>query len=225
MAEPKKRHQAFEIKDCALAALATGQRAQNLKELRDRVRSVNPGSIYYHFWGGLLKPRFDDPEYNNDFASWVRHALHDKVLADRLGMIDPTEYPDMQDLRRELLDIIEERLDESEHLHWCGLDQQFYFITSQIVVFNTRKYIKKARELVTMIPAMTASSVFYHFIDARRRTFGNIDDFRSWLYGFDGQYVGLCERLSEVDPFFSTLTELRQQLADIFTLYFKENDR
>ena len=76
----------FLIKDCALAAIATGLHAQNLRELRDHLTDIHLGCIYYHFWGGLLRPHFDDPEYNNDFASWARHALHDVPLAERLGI-------------------------------------------------------------------------------------------------------------------------------------------
>jgi hypothetical protein len=218
----KTVHKPFEIKDCALAALATGIRAQNLKELRDNLRTIQQGSIYYHFWGGLLRPRFDDPEYNNDFAAWIRHALHDKILAERLGMVNPIELPDLEDLRREMIEIIEEGLDTYEVIPWCTADQQFHFITSQIVVFNTHKIIRRPEELIKAIPAMTSSSIFYHFIDARRRTFGNIDDFRAWLYGFDGRHKDLCDLLSMKDPFFSTLVELRQQLTDLVASYFEE---
>jgi len=58
----------FAVKDCALIAIATGERAHNLRELRDRLETTRPGCIYHHFWGGLLRPSFDDPEYQNDFA-------------------------------------------------------------------------------------------------------------------------------------------------------------
>ena len=174
-------HSPFAIRDCALVAIATGEKAQNLKELKDIIADINPGCIYYHFWGQLLRPRFDDPEYHNDFASWARHALHDKVLAEKLAVLDPTEIPDIEKLRVELIDIIEERIDENEHIPWCKQDQQFYFVTSQIVVFNTRRMISKASELVSIIPSLSSSSIFYHFIEARRRPFGNIDDFSSWL--------------------------------------------
>ncbi|UCF05939.1 MAG: hypothetical protein JSV33_02570 [bacterium] len=217
-----KVKQSFEVKDCALAAIATGKHAENLKELRNIIVTIQPSSLYYHFWGQLLRPRFDDPEYNNDFAIWARHALHDGILAERLGMLDPVEFPDLEDLRRELVDIIEEHLDDSEIVPWCHTDQQYHFITSQIVVFNTNKTIERPRELVKAVPSMTRSSVFYHFIDARRRTFGNMDDFSAWLYGFNNRYVDLCNLLSTVDPFFSTLSELRQQLTDLFTGYFGE---
>jgi len=212
----------FEIKDCALAAVATGHKAQNLKELRDSIRTVMPGSIAYHFWAGKLRPRFDDPEFNNDFAAWSRHALHDKVLAERLGMIDPTSFDRFEDMKQELLDIIEERLDESEHIPWTSSDQQFHFITSQIVVFSSHRTIIDPKELVSLVPEMTSSSIFYHFIDARTRTFGHLDDFRAWLYGFEERYRDLCDILSSVDPFFPTLPELRQQLSLIFTDYFGE---
>ncbi len=211
----------FEIRDCSLSSLATGKKAQNLKELRYNLMSSLPGSIYYHFWGGLLKPRFDDPEYNNDFASWTRHALHDGALAERLGVIDPTEFPDIEDLREEIIEVIEDRMDESEYIPWCKPDQQFHFITSQIIIFDTHKSISKPEELVTAVPAMSSGSIFYHFIDARRRTFGNMDDFRAWLYGFEGEYTDLCDLLSLIDPFFSTLPALREQLTELFTDYFK----
>ena len=220
MAKKTATHRPFDIRDCALAAKATGYKSQNLKEFRNVIMGVESGSIYYHFWGQLLRPRFDDPEYNNDFAAWARHALHDKVLAERLSVLDPTEIPDMEDMRAELIDIIEERLDETEHVPWTKRDQQFHFITSQIVVFDTHRQIRKAEELVSVIPSLTSSSIFYHFIDARRRTFGNIDDFSSWLYGFDGKYSRLCEALATVDPFFSPLPALREQLALVVKEYF-----
>lgn len=216
----KKIHNPFEIRDCALAAVATGQKAQNLRELLQSIRAVVPGSIVYHFWAGKLRPRFDDPEFNNDFAAWARHALHDKLLAERLGMIDPTTFDGVEPLRQELVDIIEERLDESERIPWSDPDQQFHFITSQIVVFGAHRTICEADELVTAVPSMTSSSIFYHFIDARRRTFGHMDDFRAWLYGFNDRYRDLCDLLAAVDPFFSSLPELRRQLTELFRDYF-----
>ncbi len=45
----------FFIKDCALVTIATGQKAQNLKELRNRLLTIHLGSIYHHFWGGTLE--------------------------------------------------------------------------------------------------------------------------------------------------------------------------
>ncbi|MFC1855678.1 DUF5752 family protein [Thermodesulfobacteriota bacterium] len=211
----------FAIKDCALAAIAIGKRAQNLRELRDNLLTIHTGSIYYHFWGGLLRPRFDDPEYNNDFAGWARHGLHDTKLAERLGVIDPTEYDDIEDLRQELIDVIEERLDESEIVTWAKNDQQFHFIRSQIFVFDTHKKINTPEELAMAVPHMSISSIFYHFIDARRRTQNNVDDFEAWLAGFGEKHSDLYKKIAGIDPYFISLSELRHQLVTLFNSHFK----
>lgn len=217
----KSKIEPFAVKDCALAAIATGRRAQNLRELRDHLQAVPPGCIYYHFWGGLLRPRFDDPEYNNDFASWVRHALHDMRLAERLGVIDPAEFGDLEALRQELLDIIEQRLDETEFLAWAKRDQQFHFMRSQTVVFDTRKRVARPEELAAAIPSMSLGSIYYHFIDARHRAPQGVDDFRAWLERLGEEHAPLRDRLAGVDPYFASLRELRAQLAAVFGDFFR----
>jgi len=215
----------FAIKDCALLAVATGKRAENLRELRDILTTIHPASIYQHFWGGLLRPRFDDPQFNNDFAVWCHYALHDDILAERLAMIDPTTYEDLEVLRRELVEVIEDRLDEIERPEWAKHDQQFHFMRSQIVVFDTLTTIVDPRELTNAIQTMSVGSVFYHFIDARRRAPSGVDDFRAWLEGLGETYAGLCADLASVDPYFLNLNELRQQLVTVFENYFERTEQ
>ena len=221
MGPSKIRHgQVFKIRDCALLAIATGNRAQNLRELRDHLQSIHPDSIYHHFWGGLMRPKFVDPEYSNDFAAWSRHGLHDSILAERLGVLDPTEFDDLESLRQELVEVVEARLDESEHVSWSKADQQFNFIRSQIVVFDTHKVIPAPEALAEYLPHLSVGSVFYHFVDARRRTPGGGDDFREWLAEFGEQYVRLRENLAALDYYFVTVAELKAELSELFRDYF-----
>ena len=215
--------ESFALKDCALAALATGKRAQNIRELREQLRTVHPGCIHYHFWGGLLRPRFDDPEYNNDFASWVRHCIHDMKLAEHLGIIDPAGFTNLEALRQELIEVIEERLDETEFLTWARRDLQFNFIRSQIIVFDTHLRIEKPKDLVAVSKKMSLGSVFYHFVDARRRPPHGVDDFRSWLEKLGDGYADLCAKLAALDPYFVTLSDLRTQLTSLFKDYFSKH--
>jgi len=212
----------FAIKDCALAAIATGVKAYDLGEFMQCMQTIHPGSIYYHFWGGLLRPRFDNREYHNDFASWAAapHGLHDETLAERLSAIDPTDYSDMEDLRNELADIIDGRLYESIRLRYTNADSPFQFIRSQIVVFDTHRAIASPQELSNMLPHISISSIFYHFIDARRRTDEGMDDFRLWLEYFGEEHSQLYDMLAEIDPYFTSLAELRQQLIRVFSTYF-----
>lgn len=207
---------AFAVKDCALIAIATGKKAVTLRELHDRLLIINPDSIYMHFWGNLLEPRFEQREYNNDFAAWARRGLHDDALAERLAVIDPTQFNAMEELRQELIDIIEERLDESEYLHWVIATTPFEFIRSQIVVFDTEYRVQRPEDMMELLPHLSPSSVFFHFIDAKRRSPSGLDDFRTWLASFNGQYDALANDLANVDPYFETLTTMRQQITDIF---------
>jgi len=212
----------FIVNDCALLAIATGKRAQNLKELRDHLLTIHPGSIYFHFWGNLLHPRFEEPEYNNDFAAWTRHGLHDKALAERLSVVDPNSYGTLDELRQELIEIIEQRLDEREVLAWAQPDQQFEFIRAITVVFRTDLQFFTPEKLSARIRQMSVSSVFYHFIDAKRRNENHLDDFRNWLDSFGGRYQSLSQCLAQVDPYFTSLTDLREELANIFSGYVCE---
>ena len=210
MAEP------FAVKDCALIALGTGERAQNLRELRDRLQTTHPACIYHHFWGRLLRPLFDDPEYLNDFAGWAWRGLRDARLAEKLALIDPGQCPTLEDLRRELVEVIEERLEESEFIPWAKTNQQFHFVRSQIVVFDTNLRIEDPAMLGELLPRLSVGSVFYHFIDGRRRTASRKDDFSEWLLGFGEKYACEVQRVPAIDPYFSSLTELRRELETIF---------
>ena len=215
----------FVVKDCALIQIATGVKVQTLRELKKELLTIDEDSIYYHFWGSLLTPRFREPEFGNDFASWAFHALHDRTLAERLSVIDPLQYSDIQSLRLALLDVIDERLDEVEVVPFSSSDQQFNFVKCQIVVFNTQRLIEKPEELGEAIMSFSSGSIFYHFIDARRRTKGNIDDFRAWLKMFGDRYKKLSTLISQIDPYFTTLLELRELLAQTFNDYFKVRKR
>jgi hypothetical protein len=216
-------HGAFAIKDCALVAIATGKKAQDLRELRDHLQSIAPGSIYYHFWGGRLRPRFDDPQYINDFATWTHYQLHDETLAERLSIVDPTDFEDLESLRQEIIEIVEHRIDEIQWPTWVNPDRQFHFIRSQIVVFDTGIQLANPGDLAERVPRMSLGSIFYHFIDARRRTPQAQDDFRAWLDAFGETHEQLCSQIASIDPYFVTLNELRGNLTRVFADYFRSS--
>ncbi len=220
--ESANQTQSFSIKDCALVALATGRKARLLQEFRSELADIDAASIYHHFWGGLLQPRFDEREYNNDFAAWIWHGVHDAVLAERVAALAPNGFSDLDTLRREIIELIDIRLDEVEHLFWARATLQFEFICSQIVTFDTERRLQQPAELATNISSLSTSSIFYHFIDARRRTHDGRDDFSDWLSAFGEDFEPLREQLAGIDPYFGSLGELRERLAQLFTAYFQE---
>lgn len=222
--EAKPSSSAFLVKDCALAAIATGERASRLDELRDKLVTIHLGCLYYHFWGARLHSGFAHPDYLNDFSIWAHTGLHDQYLAERLNMVDPNEYEDLNDLRQDLIEIIDDRLDEQESVPVSKREDQFYFIHSTTIVFDTPYWINTPSEFKEVIPSLSTHSIFYHFIEARRRLPGGVDDFSNWLQQVFGEkYQDLIHELKEIDPYFLTLQELKETLTKTFHSYFKGN--
>ncbi|WP_045217099.1 DUF5752 family protein [Desulfonatronovibrio magnus] len=205
--------QTFSLKDCALIAIATGRRAFTLTELRNHIRDVGIDCIYHHFWGGLLGVSFEESEFNNDFAIWCRKHLHEPALGEQLSVIDPVEHKNLEDLRLEVLDVIDSRLDESDASLFLRAARPFDFLRSLLVIFDTGKKLIRPEDLPSVLPELTTGSIFYHFIDARCRLDGGLDDFRFWLSGFGEEYSTLCKKLSGIDPFFSSLSQVQEELT------------
>lgn len=219
---PKSSRDPFCVRSCALSILATGEKAGTLMELRDKLFATHLGCVYYHFWGAHLHSQFIYPEYHNDFAAWAHRSLHDDILAERLSVIDPTGYENLESLRLDLIEVVEHRLEEKEIVPWTTKENQFHFIRSKIVVFNTPHSITLPEELVSIIPTLSTSSIFYHFIDARRRTPQQGDDFSTWLASFGTGYDELIHHIKDIDPYYLSLMELKSELSKIVTTYFKK---
>jgi hypothetical protein len=213
----------FRIFDCALVAIATGVKAQTLRELRDKLKTAHPGCFFYHFWGGLLNPHFDDPEFQNDFAVWASRSLHDSRMSEKFAVIDPYAFENIEDVRQELIEVIEERLSQTEFVPWAKTGHEFYFIRSQMVVFDTGVTFFEPTEMLHAIPGMSLGSIFYHFIDARRRTEERKNDLSLWLAAFGDTHKKLIEDLDNIDPFFISLSRMRREITLAFNKHLKED--
>lgn len=215
----------FYVKDCTLVAIATGIKALTLAEFRDKLPIVPPSCFFYHFWGGRLRTSFEHHEYHSDFSNWAHKSMHDNVLAERIDLIDPTENKDMEGLRSELFEIVENRLDEKDSFYWTRIEEPFHFMQSKILIFNTPYQAKEPKDFINIIPLMSPSSIFFHFIDSVHRLENQLNDFNAWLNGYGDQYKGLIDELKKIDPFFISLSDLQVKLSSVFTTYFLEQHR
>lgn len=211
----------FLVKNCAISIIATGDRASSLSELRDKLLICPAECVYYHFWGSRLSPQFNHPEYHNDFASWAHRHLHDEVLAETLGIIDPTEYTSIEQLRIALIEVIDARLEEDPNIPSSRKQDQFHFIRSQLLIFSTAASFSKPEDLIQII-SLPLSSIFYHFIDARTRTPEKKDDFSTWLKQCGPTYLPLIEKIESIDPYFLTLGQIKTELIKNITDFFKQ---
>lgn len=178
----------------------------------DRVAEAPLQSLYHHCHEMLLRPSFDDPEYRNDFALWARRSLRDVKLAERLSMIDPMGFADLEELRRFLVDTFEERLAELSPLALPAAENEFQFLRSQMVVFDTGWRATSPADLLEIIPRISTGSIFFHFIEARRRNPEHVDDFSQWLAIWGESCTPVVEKLGAIDYFLWSLTELRERV-------------
>ncbi len=203
----------FRVKDCALITRMAGvTSAVNLRELRERFLSCPDASLFHHFSETLVRPSFDDPEFRNDFAVWSARTLRDRILAERLGILNPYRCDSIEQLREKVTDVLDERLSELPYVPSVHKGDEFIFMQATTVVFETDLTIMFPIELVKALPQMTTSSIYYHFVEARRRTPGKIDDFTAWLSEFGEGQTKVIESLRSLDFYYLTLTELKNAL-------------
>ncbi len=79
--------------------------AKNLQDFLDILKKISVDSIYFHMFEARL--RLD--KETNDFSFWLGTSLTEVELARKITSMDPYTYT-MQDLRKKLIALVEERV-------------------------------------------------------------------------------------------------------------------
>ena len=216
----------FTIRDCALITRMAGvDSALNLRELRERLIQAPVECLFHHFCETVIRPTFDDPDFRNDFAVWAARDLRDQVLAERLGIIDPYALDDLEELRRIVVEIIDDRLAEVPWIPSVKIGEDFRFMRAVTVVFDTGRLLETPSDLVEALPNMSLGSIYFHYVEARRRTEDRSDDFTVWLRESGEETAGLIEALASVDFYFMSLSKLKERLIEVAAPFRKELSR
>lgn len=206
----------FEVKDCALLARMSGlPPAVNLRELRERIAVCGENVLFHHFCETPLRGTFDNPDYRNDFAVWSKLYLGDRVLAERLGILDPYAFLSLEELRAATLEVIDERLSELTMIPWARPGDEFFFSEATTLVFSAGIRITQPSRLGAFIRKMTNGSVYFHFLEARRRPPLGRDDFTTWLMEDEEANRPYIQALASIDFYFHTLVHLRRELGRV----------
>lgn len=204
---------------CALVTMSTGLRAQNLKELSQGIAQVSEQCLHYHFWGRLLRPQFGEADFTNDFAAWVGGPANDPATAERLNMLNPSDTESFEELRRDILDILEERLSRDDFLSWARANRDFFFTDAAMIVFDTGLRADSPEALGALVSQASQGSLFFHFVDARRRTPDHSDDYSAWLlHGGESPQSPRVLTLRALDPFLLRVPDLRHRIVDALSI-------
>ncbi len=203
----------FRFCDFEGLVMATGQRAANLRELLEIVRTAPTEVLHHHLYRTYLRHRFEVWNYPNDFASWAGSALEDRALAEKLSALDPFAESNLEAAREALIDIMEEHLEGLPLVPWARPGAEFHSSSGLYFALPGEREAWTLGELRDQIAAVPLNAIYYHFHEARLRGPGDdSDDFSRWI---DGQYgsLPLVDAFRRIDFFFYGLEELRLRLV------------
>jgi hypothetical protein len=205
----------FALFDCNLVRYAAGRSCANLRELLDAIRTVPNMVVEHHMARCALDDHFELYEFPNDLARWCWQALGERVLAEKLGLLDPYQHASTAALRTRLVNIIEERLWGMEQMPACQPGQELHLTGSRIVAYDTGERIPTPIALAEAMPRLSLHSFYFHVHEAHRRSLERADDFSVWLEqaGVKGELIG---RLRSIDFYFLNLNQLRAEFVQAF---------
>jgi hypothetical protein len=186
-----------------------------LRELLTAVQTVSDAVLEHHMLRCALEDYFELYEFPNDLARWCWEALGDKVLAERLGLIDPYQLGSLAAVRAELVNVIDERVWSLDHPVSCRPGMELHWVGSRLVAYDTGDRLSSPVALAEALPRLSLRSLFYHVHEGRRRTEGRTDDFSAWLEA-NGADAGLVQDIRNIDFYFLNLNQFRAALLGVF---------
>ncbi len=204
----------FEFVECMELTQMLGLRANDEKQLADLLQEAPLDSVYYHTHGVLLRHKSIGGVYPNDFATWAVVHVRDLALGERLAVLDPFDYGGLEDLRIEILSVIDDHLSRLPFVPRVIHGDAFDFIQSRIIEVPTGHEASSLREFRDLLSAVDVSAVYFHFIEARVRLRNGRDDFAVWL----DQTLGLQRLSAQIDainPYGESLERLRSEILTL----------
>jgi hypothetical protein len=117
----------FLFKECSELREILGEEAYDEKRLVELLETVPLDSIYFHTHSYFLRHSYVERVYPNDFAQWVAMEVRDHVLGERLAVVDPFEYGELDALRGQLISIIDDHLSRTPIVPRVMFGEPFYF--------------------------------------------------------------------------------------------------
>ncbi|MFQ5846248.1 MAG: DUF5752 family protein [Candidatus Methylomirabilales bacterium] len=211
----------FEFVGCTELREILGTKAEDELQLMDLLEEVPIDSIYYHTHQYFLRHQYLAAPYPNDFATWAATQVRDRVLGERLGVIDPYDFNTLDDLRDALVAVIEDHLATLSFVPRVEDGKPFYFMQSRIVEIPTGIIAQTLQEFRDGLSKVDASAIYYHFYAARIRRNGREGDFPIWIER-ELQMVELAQCLRTIDPYMFSLEQLRDRLVEICDTFLIE---
>lgn len=196
--------------ECHLVEL-TGLNASSLPQLLAILREAPGSSVFHHTHQRFLSHHFERPVVYNDFALWVGEALREDALAEKLAAIDMLALISVRQIRAALMQVIE------THMRTAGRREspkgdEFHFCKTKSFVMPLGTAAGTVAEFFAILPSLTNSSLYFHFLEARLRLEKATNDFSQWL-ALCGE-TKLAREINALDPYALSLGELKNEIME-----------
>jgi hypothetical protein len=190
------------------------QKAGTLSELWQALQTCPDDSIFQHTFRTLQEHHFIRQGFSNDFAHWCLSACNEPVLAEQLASVDVREFTAIGGLRRRMVGIVDDFLQQHSRSGSNAAHEPFYFCAADIVVLPTPFSPDSLPGFIDGLKQVSVHSIHHHFIEARLRLHLMSNDFSQWLE----EEVGLSHAaaaIERIDIYTNTMEGVRQQIATI----------
>lgn len=191
------------------------RRASGEQELLEGIEEVDGASIYYHTHSYYLRGKYRHDRYPNDFATWIADHVRDRVLSERLSMVDPSAFSDVEGLRQGLIAILEEHLETLRFSPRALFGDPFEFVRAHVVVLPTGIETTSREELKAAIASASPETIFYHFFEDAFGRGRRSSSLVEWVAAELGD-APLAAALSRINPYCLHLEQLRNRILRAF---------
>ena len=204
----------FRFTACLELREFVGRRAEDERQLAELIEEAPLDSIYFHTHGFFLRYKFMAGAYPNDFANWVAQDVRDRALAERLAMVDPASFPNLDALRDELVAVIDDHLRGVPLVPRVVFGEPFDFVQSRIVEVPTGVEVRTLQEFRNALLEVDLSALYFHLVEARMRLGRDRNDFAAWLDRGLG-LTALAAQARSLDPYNGSLERTRARLIQL----------
>lgn len=184
---PERRAQhPFRFVSCMELRQILGKRAMDTERLLELMEEVPGDSIYYHTHSYFLRHPSLPGYVMNDFATWALLHIQDRVLAERLAIINPFEFDDIELVRGQFVETLIEHLSRQPVVHRPISGEPFEFVRSHVIESDVGTTVWTLREFREALAGVDVGAVYNHVCESRFRKNRPAGDFALWIGSDDG---------------------------------------
>lgn len=204
----------FQFVGCVELRQSLDRRALDERELMDRLEEVPSGSVFYHTHGYFLRHRPLTTAYGNDFAAWVAVHVRDQALAERLAVVNPFDFANLEDLREELVSTVHDHLVRLSAVPRVEFGEPFYFQQSHIVEVGLGPPVATLAEFRAALAEVDSSAIYVHMVEARARLGRRSGDFAEWIRT-SLELGTLADQIERIDTYMTSLERVRARILSL----------